>query len=191
MPHSTRTFVAVELSDSARGRIARIIEQLSPKAPGVRWIRPENIHLTLAFLGDVPDPDLPGLCKLVEEAVGSLTPFKLDIKGFGSFPPQGRPRVIWVGLEGDLEPLKQLQKAVVEASRTAGYPPTDNRFNPHITLGRVKAPSGPPLDVQAITKPFALWSAGVLEVRQVVTFASLLRSEGPEYRALSRARLSG
>ena len=112
---------------------------------------------------------------------------KLDIRGFGSFPPEGKAKVIWVGLEGNIEGLMGLQKAVAGAVRNAGYPPTDNRFHPHITIGKVK---GEAPDVAAITKPIALWSPGVLEIKQVTTYASLLRQEGPEYRVMAKATLA-
>jgi 2'-5' RNA ligase len=186
MAHKTRTFIGVALSDSARKRIGKMLEQLAPKMPGVRWVDPAGLHLTLAFLGEVEDPDLAGLCRDVEKAVAGLRALKLDIRGFGSFPPGGKAKVVWVGLEGDIEGLMGLQKAVAEAVSRAGYPPTDSRFHPHITLGKVK---GDAPDVGAITKPIALWSPGVLEIKQVTTYASLLRQEGPEYRVMAKATL--
>lgn len=188
MGRTTRTFVAIELPDSVRERIGKVIDHLTPKAPPVRWVEPHQLHLTLAFLGDIPESDLRSVCQAVEQVVEPHARFELEFREFGSFPSGKPPRVLWLGVTGDLEPLQRLQRSVTAATRATGYPPTDARFHPHVTLGRVH-PDGSALDWPHLVKPFTLWSAGKVQVKQVVTMASVLRPEGPAYGLLSKARL--
>jgi 2'-5' RNA ligase len=119
-------------------------------------------------------------------------PFELRLEGLGAFPTPARPRVIWVGSSGaGVAPLEGLQKAVVKAVRSVGYPPDDNRFHPHVTLGRIKAGRGPAADLTALVKHYQTWSAGSFTVSEAVVFASTLTPDGPVYAPLSRAPLEG
>ncbi len=192
MPTKTRTFIAIDLPEAIRDRIAKVQEHLKPKAETIRWTPPAQLHITLAFLGDVLDTDLLELCRAVQKAAAPLPRFALELKDFGTFPPTGRPRVVWIGLQGKgLEPLIELQRAVVRAVRSIGYPPTDNRFHPHITIGRIEARDGELPDVPAMVKPLALWSAGTIDVRRAAVYSSSLSREGPVYAVLAEAPLTG
>lgn len=191
MPTKTRTFVAIDLPEAIRERIAKVQEHLKPKAENIRWTPAPQLHITLAFLGDVLDADLLQLCREVQKAVAPLRRFALELKDFGTFPPNGRPRVVWIGLQGKgLDPLTELQRAIVQAVRSVGYPPTDNRFHPHITIGRIEARAGEePPDVPALVKPLTLWSAGTIDVRRAAVFSSSQTREGPVYAVLAEAPL--
>lgn len=190
MPTKTRTFVAIELSGPVRERIAKVQEHLKPKAPGIRWIEPRNLHVTLAFLGEVLDVDLRDVCRAVQGAVAALPRLQLEVKGFGAFPPSGRPRVVWVGVEGkDLPALQTMQRAVASSTRAAGYPPTDARFHAHVSIGRIDTRDAPLPDLEPLVKPFALWTAGTLDVKRVAVFSSILQREGPSYALLAEAPL--
>ena len=149
--------------------------------------------MTLAFLGDVPDNDLNTVCKAVEEASLPFSSFELRLEGVGAFPSPARPRVLWASLTAaDLTPLTALQKAIVQRVTDAGYRPDDQRFTPHVTLGRIRADrrgqNSP--DLTTILQPYLTWSAGIVHVGEVVTFASTLTPEGPAYAQLARAPLS-
>src|SRR5690349_947939 len=117
MSRTTRTFVAIELPEAVRDRIAKVVDHLTPKAPQVRWVGAHQLHLTLAFLGDIPETDLRTVCQAVEKSVETHSRFELEFRDFGSFPPGKPPRVLWVGVTGELEPLARLQRAVAGATR--------------------------------------------------------------------------
>jgi 2'-5' RNA ligase len=190
MAGKTRTFVGLELPEGVRQRIAKVQGHLAPKVRGFQWTPAENLHLTLAFLGDVLDAVLSSVCRAVERGVATLPRFELEVRGFGTFPTSGRPRVAWVGLEGEgLAAHRELQRAVVTATGSAGYPPSDARFSPHVTIARVKSAEAGELDFAALTRPFDLWTAGALDARRVTTFASRLTPEGPIYAKLATAPL--
>ena len=190
MAHATRTFVAVAIPAVQRGRLARLQTLIAPELPNARWVLTDQFHLTLAFLGDVPDVDLNGLCRAVAEAVVRRPAFALTLQGLGAFPDPTRPRVAWVGLVGPaLDALENLRADVVVAVTSAGYPPDDDRFTPHVTLGRIKASREAHPDMTKLIAHYRTWSAGSIPVAEVVTYSSTLTPEGPAYMVMSRAPL--
>ncbi|GIT42074.1 MAG: hypothetical protein Ct9H300mP11_00100 [Chloroflexota bacterium] len=104
----------------------------------VRWVRPEGIHLTLKFMGEIPIATVEKVLKSLPEAVLGSSPFPLAIKGFGVFPNPRRPRVLWAGLDGDLETLSKLQLVVETRLACLDCPKKQRTFSPHLTLGRVR-----------------------------------------------------
>jgi 2'-5' RNA ligase len=194
LANTTRTFIAVAVPDSAGHKLTRLQTLLAPDLPGTRWTATLPFHLTLAFLGDVADTDLNEVCLAAAKAAAPLAPFELRIEGLGAFPQPTRPRVIWVGVTGPgVEALAILQKSLVDAVRRVGYLPDEERFHPHVSLGRVKSgrPRGPSPDMTPLVRHYATWSPGSLRVAEAVVFASTLTPEGPVYAPLGRAPLAG
>ncbi len=190
MSGSTRTFLAVELPGSHKALLRQLEDRLAPDARGVRWVAPELCHLTLAFLGDVPDSKLERVCQAAGAAAATVSPFELVLEGLGAFPNPARPRVVWAGLTGPgLDALRTLQKAAAAALRTAGLPPADDRFSPHVTIGRIKPGRGPAPNLTTLLQRYQDWSAGPFPVSEVVTYASVLAPSGPSYTTLSRTPL--
>jgi RNA 2',3'-cyclic 3'-phosphodiesterase len=191
MARTTRTFIALAVPENLGQKLTRLQTLLAPDLPGTRWSETMPFHLTLAFLGDVADTDLNDVCHATKSAVSVLSPFDLRLEALGTFPDPVRPRVIWVGAVGPgLAPLETLQQEVARAVRAAGYPP-DDRFHPHVTLGRLKPGRGGSPDMTALVKHYRTWSPGSFPVTEVVIFASTLNPEGPRYAALGRGPLQG
>lgn len=190
MSKTTRTFIAVALPAQLKKRLGGLQERLAPQAPGIRWIEPALCHLTLAFLGDVPDADLAAISQAVARAVQGVEPFALTLTGLGAFPSASRPRVVWTGLVSDqLDRLQALHHAVVRALKNAERPPADDRFSPHVTIGRLKPTGGPLPDLTALLARQADWSGGSFPISEIATFASVRTSGGQSYQPLSRAPL--
>ncbi len=191
MASTARTFIALPIPEVQRTRLGRLQSLIAPEMPGARWSEPKQFHITLGFLGDVLDTDLATLCRAVAEASAPFSPFTLNLQGLGAFPTPEAPRAVWVGVAGPgLDILHELQQAIAQAVTDAGYPP-DDRFHPHVTLGRLKtgkkhrdAP-----DVTPQVNHFRTWSAGNFEVAAVVAYASTLTPEGPDYMSLATAPL--
>ncbi len=189
---TTRTFVAVVVSETLCAKLTRLQSLLAPAVTDMRWNMISPFHVTLAFLGDVENTDLNDVCRAVDEASRSIPPFDLRIEGLGVFPSPEKARVIWAGLTGPgLSSLAELQSAVVEAVAGAGYSHDEKAFHPHITLGRLAGKRGPSPDLTPQLNHYRTWSAGSFRVAEVVTFASTLTREGPEYAPLARAPLRG
>jgi RNA 2',3'-cyclic 3'-phosphodiesterase len=194
MAKTTRTFIALPVPSVLGEKLTRLQSLLAPKIPAARWSSAPPFHMTLAFLGDVPDNDLNTVCKAVADASLPFSSCELRLEGVGAFPTAARPRVLWAGLTAaDLSPLFELQKAIVKRVTEAGYRPDDQRFNPHVTLGRIRSDrrGQDPLNLTTILQPYLTWSAGTFRVGEVITFASTLTPEGPAYAQLARAPLSG
>lgn len=133
-----RTFVAIELSDEIKGVLSELMDTLrSEDIRGLRLVRPEGVHLTLKFLGDIPI----GKADAVADALSCVkahSPFELEIDGTGVFPNQRRPRVLWVGVKGDMAPLNALQEDVEDALESIGFRRESRGFSPHLTIGRIR-----------------------------------------------------
>ena len=184
--NSARTFVALPIPEVQRTRLGRLQGLLAPDLPGTRWVTPDQFHLTLAYLGDVPDLDLVPVCRAVSDAVSQFKRLTLNLQSLGAFPDPAHPRNIWVGLAGpDHASLLDLQAAIAEAVAVVGFPTDGDRFTPHITLGRLRGGKTGELDVVKQVAHFRTWSAGNFEAAQVVTYASTVAPEGPTHMTLA------
>jgi 2'-5' RNA ligase len=146
-----RAFVAVEIPEGPRQAVADLMRRLRPQAdPGLRWVREEALHLTLRFLGWTDPATVDGLRAPLAAAAAACPKFAMRLRGLGTFPEGGRPRVLWVGLEVPKEALV-LQEACERIAVEAGFAPELRPFRPHLTLGRWKdrgsRPALPPADL--------------------------------------------
>jgi RNA 2',3'-cyclic 3'-phosphodiesterase len=134
-----RSFIAIELPPEVKKALTRLQERLKTgDDKQVKWVEPENIHLTLHFLGNI-NPDIVGrITAAIEQAAAVTRHFQLQVGGLGAFPDLHRVQTIWVGLGGDLDKLNRLQKDIGANLTPAGFKPETRPFNPHLTLGRVR-----------------------------------------------------
>ncbi len=134
---TVRVFVSVGLSAEAREILVDAVERIREEVPnGIQWARPEGMHLTLKFLGNIPSAKVSPLLECVGELACANRGFGLKLTGLGMFPNQRKPRVLWAGVGGDMDALSSLQGAAEDAINALGYPPEQRPFRPHITLGR-------------------------------------------------------
>jgi 2'-5' RNA ligase len=140
--NTIRVFIALELPDEAKQKLDELILKLRAGLPGgVRWVDPSGIHLTLKFLGDIDPSSVADLLEAMK-SMPRATPrerLSLRLSGLGLFPNPEQPRVLWAGLDGDLAALRALQEKTEEAMSGLGFAPDRRPFNPHLTLGRVRA----------------------------------------------------
>jgi len=135
-----RSFVAIDLSDSIRHALLGVVEQMRNRIPrdSVRWTNVSGIHLTLKFLGDVAEDDLPRIKEILTQVGQRHDHFTLTVGGVGCFPNAKRPRVVWVGVEEETGHLTALQRDVDESLGALGFEPEERGFQPHLTLGRTR-----------------------------------------------------
>ncbi|MFH1502941.1 MAG: RNA 2',3'-cyclic phosphodiesterase [Candidatus Eisenbacteria bacterium] len=134
---SVRAFVALELSEPAKAGILCVIDELRGRGVRASWSRVSTIHLTLRFLGDVEESELPDVVDAVRAAARTVPPFTMRTKGLGAFPSPRRPRVFWAGIEGPDE-LYGLRDAIEDGVVQLGFERERRRFHPHVTLGRLR-----------------------------------------------------
>ena len=137
-PTTWRLFIALELPEPLGRLIEAEQRALEATHPPVKWVAAGGCHLTLQFLGEVETTRIDGLKAALREAGRGVAPFSIRLEGLGAFPSLRRPRVIWAGLEGELEPLARLQRRVIDATRPLGFQSETRPFQPHLTLGRVR-----------------------------------------------------
>jgi RNA 2',3'-cyclic 3'-phosphodiesterase len=192
MPECTRVFIAIAIPEPLERQLIRFQEELAPAIPGCRWTSALPFHLTLAFLGDVPNSDLSEICRVVAASAGEIEPFEIEVKGVGAFPSAIKPRVIWAGVTApNLKLLFDLQESIVYSLAGIGHRPDDQRFHPHVTLGRIKHQRRGPGDLTGLIERNRLWSAGQYTVTDVEVFASTLGPAGSAYDVLGRGPLAG
>lgn len=190
-----RAFIAIELPSAILGEVDQIEARLKPQVPPdtVRWVKADNIHLTLKFLGQVPSDQMDLITSALRTTVASHAPFALEVSGAGCFPNAHRPRVVWVGVKDDGHRLHALQRAVENAIAPLGYPTEVRDFTPHLTLGRL-ARDVRQIDQKKIGEVVEAAAVGLLgrwEVKQVALIRSDLKPNGAEYTILARAPLTG
>ncbi len=134
-----RCFIAISLPEELKAKISGIQEKLKAAGADVSWTRPEGMHLTLKFFGEIEDRRIPKIEKALDMAVDGISPFTLSVSGMGMFPDMRRPRVVWIGLKEDGGNLLRLNKCVEEELKKIGFPPEERRFTPHTTLGRIRS----------------------------------------------------
>ena len=134
-----RLFVACEVPEDVKESIGIVIDDLRSKSGNdVRWIRPDGVHVTLKFLGEVPVKRLPAIKLAIQEAVVGHSPFELEFSNIGTFGGREGLRLMWVGVAGDVLRLEALVRAVNAALKVVGFEPERRPFRPHLTLGRVR-----------------------------------------------------
>lgn len=187
-----RAFIAVEIPADLRARIAQATASLrqSVGARAVRWVAPENIHLTLKFLGDVSPENLTRLEQVIRHEAGNHAPFDLTLRGLGCFPNPRRPRVLWVGLEAP-PALEKLQRNLNLSTARLGYTDEDRPFAPHLTLGRVnpQADAHSLATLRAALEDTHTQPAQTAHIAEICLFQSDLRPTGAVYTPLMRAPL--
>lgn len=181
-----RTFLAIEIPENLKEKLVEIQELFKPQIPNVRWEKMEKLHITLIFLGEVGEERIVDLEEAGRQGIEGIKPFKINLSGLGFFPNERRPRVIWVGLEGEVETLIRLEKQLEDALTEFGFSFDRKKFHPHVTLGRVRPPLQGPLTLQGRKETIG----GEFAVSEVTIMKSTLHPTGSVYTPLSKIPLS-
>jgi 2'-5' RNA ligase len=138
-----RSFLSLDPPEEIIREIGQVQNRLKKIIHGdVRWVRPEGIHLTLKFFGDISKNAVASISVVAGQAATAVGPFELAIGGVGFFPDQNRPRVIYLDMNGEVARLMTFQKGLEQALQEIGFPREERPFRPHLTLGRIKSPKG-------------------------------------------------
>lgn len=190
MSHRLRTFVAVPVDRFTHDRLVGLQKRFGETGVPVKWVEPENLHITLLFLGEVDSREVPAVCTAVETACRRVRPFALTLAGAGAFPTPRRPRTLIVHVTEGAAELVALHDAVEAPLLELGcYRREERTYKPHLTIGRVKGQAGD--ELAGAIKQFEGWQGGQSHVDEVLVMSSELRPHGPEYTVLSRAKLRG
>jgi 2'-5' RNA ligase len=183
-----RTFIAIEIPPEILKEMAKVQDELKRSGAEASWTRPEGIHLTLKFLGEVPETRIEEIKNALVHAADATNRFRLKIAGAGAFPNSKNPRVVWLGVSGDIDKLSALQGSVEESMTAMGFDREERAFYPHLTLARIK-----------YLRPRYSWQKAIDGIKDIrlaefnVDHVSLMKSDmkpsGAVYTEIGRARL--
>ncbi|HUT56598.1 MAG TPA: RNA 2',3'-cyclic phosphodiesterase [Phycisphaerae bacterium] len=183
-----RTFLALDLDDAILDGLDRVMRELDDPAAKIRWVQRANQHLTMLFLGEVPDETLSQVCDLAAAAAGQVEAFDYQVRGVQCVPPRGGLRMIWAGVLDPSGGLAALHGELAAALSGLGLHEEDRAFKPHITLARVKfAPD--PGNIRRRAEPLRDTDFGARHAEELVVYGSKLTPGGPVYAPVSRAPL--
>jgi 2'-5' RNA ligase len=175
-----RLFVACELDEAIRDRLAAVAEKAEERIDGVKWVAHGNIHITLKFLGEVEDAAVDEIAAAIGAAVSETKAFTLSVRGLGAFPPKGSPQVLWAGVSEGADGLVSLNDAVERALEPIGFEREKRSFSPHATLGRVRKKARPK-GLRELVEAGRTADFGSQEVTEITLMRSVLKPTGPIY----------
>ena len=187
-----RSFIAIELPDELKRALTRLQDLLKPGQPtSVKWVDPYSIHLTLKFLGSISTDMVGKITTALEEAVRGMSPFHLEAGGLGAFPGLKRVQVVWVGVSGEMDKLRQLQQRIESGLVPLGFAPESRPFSPHLTLARLRDRATPD-ERQSLGQLIAGSSFDTvytIDVGSIHLMKSQLTREGAIYSRISSVEL--
>ncbi len=182
-----RTFLAVPLAHAFSREITHVLQALKPKTDAVKWVRPEQVHLTLHFFGSIPQNDVTNIRNLLTPITAQTPALALRIDGLGFFPAPERPKVIWLGLAGDLTRLATLRQEIESALAGGGFPCESREFKPHVTIGRVREGGSIRMSLREMNPDI---TTGLEPFDRLILYQSHLTPDGPRYEPLETFLLS-
>jgi len=181
-----RTFLAIELPPYIKDLTEDIKKRVMPALKGIRWIRPEGSHITLKFFGDIFRDNMICISEVVEKNVRGIAPITLDVRSPGGFPSLKKPRVVWLGIGGEIQRLEALQATIDRDLKECGFPGENRPFKPHLTLGRARRRGGTIYGVEHLMQATGDMGTHRFDVRELILFKSKLEPGGAVYTPLSR-----
>lgn len=188
MSEGHRIFVAVPLAPPLREAIGDLERRLQAAGARLRWIRPENLHFTLRFLGQISDAQLSRARTAAREAAGDVGAFSIVLAGVGAYPSPRRPQVIWVGVREGAEALRALAERLDDRLARQRFPREPREFQGHLTLARLREHRLWP-DVSRAIALHEMEVLGRLDVASLVVMESLLRPQGALYTPVEEVPL--
>ena len=185
-----RTFLAVDIDQALRDRLARVLELAPDDGAKINWVAAANLHVTMNFLGDVDDETLSEVCRLAARVAAAAEPFEFDVPRIACVPPRGRLRMIWAEVADPDGRLADLHAALSSGLAELGFPPEKRRFKGHITLARIRHARHD----EAIRRAVGAIAAADLPTQtatHVTVYTSDLRPGGPIYTAQAHGPLGG
>ena len=179
-----RAFLALPLAEAFESSARPLMEKLKTQYPEVKWVEPSQIHVTLHFFGQIETRQIQKISDCVSPITNKTKSLKLFLRGIGGFPNLDRPRVIWAGMEGEIEGLNTLQVSLEGRFKKAGFECEARSFKPHLTLGRIRE------ERRIFFKQAEFGPTEVKQISEIILFKSILSSAGPQYEKVQTFPLS-
>lgn len=184
-----RTFIAVDISNNIRNSAFKTTTRLQSLATDYNWVEKDHLHITLNFLGDVEEAEVPSVCRLVQNTVAEFGTFELSVNGLGCFPNNDKPRVVWLGIDEGEQELLALNGRLADALEGLRFPRENKDYLPHLTLGRLRRGGRLSPPISEFVGQQSQLRAGKMIVDHVVVYSSFLDRSGPTYTPMSKVDL--
>jgi RNA 2',3'-cyclic 3'-phosphodiesterase len=186
-----RTFLAVNISVAIRRRAVELQKKLRQSEVDATWTEPENMHVTMQFLGDVDDALIPEVCQRVISTAAAFAPFQMSLAQAGAFPSLGRPRTVWIGVDEGHQELVDLQFALQESLVEMRFPRERRTYKPHLTIARIREGGPRQQRLSELITHYEDFKTESCAVAEAIIFSSYLERSGPTYQVMGRAPLHG
>ncbi|MDP2939364.1 MAG: RNA 2',3'-cyclic phosphodiesterase [Candidatus Omnitrophota bacterium] len=188
MSETIRSFIAIELSPENQEKISQIQRELKSSGADVKWVKPENIHLTLKFLGNVETSQIEIIFQILKDIAANFERFSFELNELGVFPKISSPRVIWFNCQEPTGIIAEIVLSLEEKLEKLGFAKEEREFTPHITIGRIRSSRGMIHLIDKL-KQTKISSPIIQEVDKLTLFKSTLTPSGPIYEVLNPANL--
>lgn len=185
MMSQIRTFIAIEIPLLIREKISEFQDELKRNQASIKWIKTDNIHITLKFLGNIDENRITDIAQAIDKVTEQIRPFSIEVAGAGVFPNYKKPRVIWVGAKSEEDVLKIVAKKIEQEMHNLGFEKEKRSFQAHLTMGRVKGWQG----IDAVIKKLEEkhnFSGGIFVAKEIVLMRSDLKPTGAVYTPLKK-----
>ena len=188
MSDMIRAFIAIPLDPKIQHSIERMQDHLKKTNSDVKWVKSENIHITLKFLGDVNTEQINSVKQALSNCTHNTRPFKVELSQLGAFPNIEHPRTLWVGLKDHKQKLSRMAVSLEKALGKIGFQGDQRPFSPHITIGRIRSSN----NIDALSKSMSNYPISencIQTISKIILFQSILSSEGPIYEPLYKVNI--
>jgi len=189
MSATFRTFIAIEINDHVRRELTSLQDKLREANADVKWTAPENIHITIKFLGDTPAEKLPEINAVLDQTARAFRSFDIEIGELGAFPNAHAPHIIWAGTTRQADQIAAIAAMIEAGLEPLGFKKEDRIFTAHLTIGRARSPHGKARLSKALTET-TLPPGLTQKVSRLTLFQSQLTSSGPTYSAIHQSELN-
>jgi RNA 2',3'-cyclic 3'-phosphodiesterase len=186
-----RSFLAFELPEPIKKIVTQVSGEIRKSSLDVRWVRPEFIHLTVVFMGDIQSEQIPSMGDRIDAVCSKQEPFRISLKPMGCFPNSRNPRVIWLGLDGDVERMSHFRDDLQRALSPFGIKEEERVFRPHLTLGRFKKPGKRQTELEQFLETYRDLASPSCTLGKLVLFRSDLKPGGAVYTKMVSWLLAG
>ena len=186
---SLRIFLALDLDQPIKSQLLRLQNRLDKIGADVRWVKDEQIHLTMKFLGEITDQMAADVCRLCQNVSAEFEPFEFEVRAAGCFANHGRPRVLWVGVEDPSGCVRRLNERIEKTLGPLGLRRERRAFKPHVTLGRVSSAQNA-LELRAEVVKNTNFEAGIAQATEIAIYSSELGPDGPVHTVIGRAKFA-
>ena len=186
-----RSFLAFELPLDIRTVVSRVSGEIRESTLDVRWITVDNIHLTVVFIGNIKAGDIPAIGTKIKKICLDYGPFGVSLKALGCFPNKRNPKVVWLGLDGEMESLSPFRDDLQKELNPFGVKQEKRRFKPHLTIGRMRKSYGRDSTLDELILKYRDLTSPVCSLNELILFKSDLKPGGAEYTKVESWPLLG